>query len=73
MPVAARKLPDLGRIFKGGLFPKFLRASASQLFPEGRFPCLSRPLRPGMLPMGWQEATQEARDRCDQDGRRFPT
>eukprot|EP00972_Heterocapsa_arctica_P026249 3863725-Heterocapsa_arctica.AAC.1 len=63
LPVAARKLTDLGRIFNGGFFPKFLRGAASKAFPEGRFPCLSKPLRPGMFPRGWKEASQEARDR----------
>jgi hypothetical protein len=45
LPSVRQSLPDLARIFSDGLFPKFLRGSSSQAFPEGRFPCLTKPLR----------------------------
>jgi hypothetical protein len=32
--VAARNLPDLGRIFDGTDFPAFLREASSKAFPE---------------------------------------
>jgi len=71
VPVAARRLPDLGRV-SGAHVPRFLRGSATNNCPEGRLPCLSRPLRPGMFPRGWPEASAAARDRCTADGMRFP-
>ena len=56
---AARRLPDLECIFNSGLFPKFLRGASLKAFPEGRLPCLSKPLRPGMFPQGWKKPRRE--------------
>ena len=52
IPAAARRLGPMGPIFRGRFFPRYLRESGTKQVPEVRFPCLTCPLRPGMIPRG---------------------
>ena len=68
IPYSARRLPDLGRIFRSSFFPRRLRGAGTRDFPEGKFPCLTCPLRPGMRPWGEERASMMALQRSEQDG-----
>ena len=72
IPRVHRHLPLLTSIFKGGWFPKFLKESASEEFPEGRLPTISRPLKHGTRPRGWTNASSAARVRFQEAGLKFP-
>ena len=64
IPAAARRLGPMGPIFRGRFFPRYLRESGTKQFPEGRFPCLTCPLRPGMIPRGLDRVEPSVRERC---------
>ena len=68
IPFSARRLPDLGTIFRSGFFPRLFRGSATKDYPEGKFPCLTCPLRPGMEPWGKAAASPEAVAKAEADG-----
>ena len=72
VPPAQRHLGDPGEIFKGGAWPSYLEQSGTRTFPEGRFPCITSRLRPGVVPHGRARASDEAVRRCQQDGSRWP-
>ena len=68
VPFSARRLPDLGRIFRSSFFPRFLRGAGKPDYPEGKFECLTCPLRPGMVPWGLRSASRLAVNRAEDDG-----
>ena len=68
LPFSARRLPDLGRIFRSSFFPRCLRSAGTRDFPEGKFECLTCPLRPGMVPWGLRSATGRATERARAEG-----
>ena len=68
VPFSARRLPDLGRIFRSSFFPRRLRSSGTRDFPEGKFECLTCPLRPGMVPWGLRSASEWATERAQAEG-----
>ena len=72
IPAAARRLGPMGPIFRGRFFPRYLRESGTKQFPEGRFPCLTCPLRPGMIPRGLDRVEPSVRERCLQDDWIYP-
>ncbi|CAE7325549.1 unnamed protein product, partial [Symbiodinium microadriaticum] len=72
VPHSRRILPPLGSIFRGGWWPLHLLGASSEEFPEGRFAVMSRPLKPGMSPRGWSQASPEARERYQQSTIKFP-
>ena len=43
IPLSARRLQDLGQIFRSSFFPRRLRSAGTHEFPEGKFPCLTCP------------------------------
>ena len=72
VPRAERALPGLAEVFKSDFWPTDLKRLAKPEFPEGRFETISCPLRKGMVPHGWAEASAGARTRCAQDSDSYP-
>ena len=71
IPRRRRGLPGLGSIFKSGFKPELLANCGDPAYPEGRLPVITR-LLDGQAPHGFQRASNGARQRCHQDGKRLP-